>query len=107
MNATAIIAKICEILKVDPDAVMRDARGLSVWEARYMTWMYLHYTAGLSASSIARLFNRDRSNVFRGIRTFKNNMKYDRALRRRYENISQKIEGTDESAPSGDMKMED
>lgn len=101
MEATnlILIKRFCNILNVDTNEVLNGGRSLALWEARYMIWMYLHYKKNMSANGIARLFNRNRSNIFRGIRVFKNNMKYDRKIRRRYESISHQIEDEAE-APS-------
>lgn len=97
------IESFCAATDTESDAVLGREKSLKIWNVRYMIWHYLHYNMGASANRIAKIFNRDRVNIFRGIRLIKHQMKYDSRLRETYYDICARIEGATDAAPSGDI----
>lgn len=103
MKHISVIEAFCTATDTDISAILGRDRSLKVWNVRYMIWHYLHFNMGASASRIAKIFDRDRVNIFRGIRLIKHQMKYDSRLREKYYDICAKIEGETEAAPSNDI----
>lgn len=98
-----IIESFCEELGMDSAEVLGKDKNAKLWNARYLIYYHLHFGMGLSANRIAKIFDRDRVNIFRGIRLIKHQMKYDNKLREKYYNICAKIEDATAAAPSGDI----
>lgn len=99
--------RFCIAAEIDYDEMMGTRHRLALWNARYMAWHYLHYDKGISANRIARFFNRDRVNIFRGIRLLKHQMKYDSTLRNKYYGICEKAEDMDSTISSDNDIMEE
>lgn len=105
MDAHQIIEIVCGIRGISTETVLSYESKSEAWYTRYMLWMYLHTNKRMSANKIARIFNRNRPTIFRGIRLLKHQMVYDKALSAEYETIVKKIEDAGKSAPS-DIDME-
>lgn len=103
MDNNKVLYFFCEAMGADTVAVVGKDKRLCVCNARYMVWMYMHYAAGMSANKIGRMFRRERSGIFRGIRIIKHNMKYDESLRRTYNKVCEKLEGAASATPSAGM----
>lgn len=103
MDIENIIKIFCSYRSISEDdiAVGNNRR---INETKYMIWVYIHCEMGLSASKIAKRFNRNRPSIFRGIRIIKHQFKYHKALRAEYQSIVEKIEGMTEVTPSENME---
>ena len=89
---------ICTERKCSVDSVFNRDMNLKTWYTRYMIWHYLHCCKSVATSKIAKAFGRNRPSIFRGIRVFKHQMKYNKELRKEYYSIIEKIEGAVETA---------
>lgn len=103
MDFIRVIGAFCEGTTADCADVLGRRNNISLWDIRYMSWHYMHYSMGFSANRIAKIFNRDRVNIFRGIRLLRHRLKYHGDLKERYYNICAKIESATEAAPPEDI----
>lgn len=88
-----IVDVFCEECKVEKEKVLGHDRRKSLWLARAMIWTYMHTAHKVPVSHIARMFNRAPTNIFRGIRVFRNECMFHKKARERYLSIVEKIEG--------------
>ena len=96
-----------EVLKLPEGIINTESSIRIVCIGRYMIYRYLHEELKWSAGKVAKLFNRTRINVFRGIRVLRNQMQFDKDLRIAYTNIIQKIEDVTNATSSNDMEEKD
>lgn len=103
MNIEAIIKKFCVVRNTDMDCLFGESIKYHDCHNRYILWTYLHDKRGVSANKLARMFNRNRPSVFRGIRLYKHLLRYDRHEHRIYSDIVKKMESADKATPSDDI----
>lgn len=103
MDLEKIITVLCESEQIERDALYCKTRDRKIWYARYILWYYLHYNYGLSANTLAKMSNRARLTIFRGIRILKDQMPIYKDLRDRYEVFVEKLEGASYDTPSENM----
>lgn len=99
-----IIAIVEKDLGLPEASILSQMSLHKVCVGRYMVYRYLHEEHGWSANRLARLFNRTRKNIFRGIMILRNQMEFDPQLLRQYTTITEKIEGETIASPSKDME---
>ena len=102
MTVENIIRTFCECRSVEePELVNK--KSTHVHETKYLIWLYLHCEMGMSATQLAKRFNRNRPSIFRGIRIIKHCIKYSDNMARQYHDIVEKLEGAANATPSEDM----
>lgn len=101
MNIDNIVETFCKMRYVLPSELFGDRRLKDVCNTRYMVWHYLHYDLGMSANKLSAHFNRNRPNIFRGIKIIKHQMMFDKDLRKEYHRIIKEVEGVSNDTPSG------
>lgn len=92
MYLNRIIENYCQITGYTIEQLSDSNNNKNKWYARYFIWHYLHCDKKISIGNIAKLFNRSRASVFRGIRLLKHQMYYDKGIRTRYEKLKKQLE---------------
>lgn len=64
----------------------------AVCMVRYMIFTYLHLNLKISSYALAKIFNRHRINVLRGIRCFKHELKYNKDIRSKFYSLIDEYE---------------
>lgn len=82
-----IICYFCEKTGVKYDDCISKRGATDLWLVRYMIWHYLHATKKVSTSTIANKFGRTKANIFRGVRLFKHQLRYNKRTRDLYESV--------------------
>lgn len=91
MNIDNIIVLFCQYAGITREELYGESRRKDIWNTRYMLMHYLHYAQGLSANELARLFNRTRGSVFRGLRTIRSHIKFHKNVKDEYDFIVERI----------------
>lgn len=104
MPTSRIINLFCEEKGVDFNKLVVHDRHMDVSYIRYALWHYLHCQRNVSAATLAKLFDRNRPSIFRGIRVFRHHIKYDKELEKDYYATIKKIEDAlTNASPINDM----
>lgn len=100
--------KIIEVVEKDlnlPEGSIISQNVLhNVCIGRFICYRFLHEEHKWSANHLARVFQRTRCNIFRGISVLRHQMEYDKDLRHTYSRIITKLEGITEVTPSTNME---
>lgn len=92
MTTGAIINFFCEYRDINHRMLFgKDKKG-NVNMTRYMLWHYLHTKMGMSANALARMFNRNRPSIFRGIRVLREQMEIYKKLSDEYSILIKEME---------------
>lgn len=92
MTLDAIIECFCQEHQTTKNELFSNTKQVDISYVRYMIWFYLHYNMGLSANQLAKIFNRNRPSIFRGMRIIKHNIKHNREIRDKYHSIVERLE---------------
>lgn len=93
MTTEQVICFFCKETGVNTEDVYGHVRTMDVWTTRYMVWLYLHCHMKVSGEKLAKMFDRYRPSVLRGIRIIKHDISRYKEVRERYEKIVSKLEG--------------
>lgn len=102
MGVENIVLLFCQRRGVKFEDIFYNVHEKNASQTRFMIWHYLHCTKKVSASSLSRMFNRNRPSIFRGIRVLSDHMKYHKEIRAEYESIVKYLEDAETPSNNSD-----
>lgn len=83
-----IAVKVCKYFGVSEQDIINKSWDESTSNARYFSWYFIHYKAGISAHKIATLYSRTSRGIFKGIAKIKTRVNKQQCYKRMFDDLA-------------------